>query len=114
MHVRRSQRPYNVAYYARNRAAQITRVRVRQSGTLEFLRALRRVESADRGERFEPHQMDFDHRTPSEKRFNLTASRAMLVSKEQLLAEIAKCDVVCANCHAGRTARLVRARGERQ
>lgn len=29
--------------------------------------------------------------------------RRVVVSREALLAEIAKCDVVCANCHAERT-----------
>ncbi len=45
--------------------------------------------------------MDFDHRNRSEKRFNV--SRAGLVSERVLLAEIAKCDLVCANCHRERT-----------
>ena len=43
--------------------------------------------------------LDFHHKDPSTKSFNI--SRAILdgVSKKQLLQEIAKCDVLCANCH---------------
>lgn len=114
MVTRGSQRPFNVSYYARNRAQEIERVRVRQAATLEFLRELRRVPCADCGCTFEPHQMDFDHRDPPKKSFNVTTGRAMLMSRERLLEEVAKCDVVCANCHAVRTARLAQARGERQ
>jgi len=48
--------------------------------------------------------MDFDHREEEVKLFNianLTSQRWMSVA--DLQAEIAKCDVVCANCHRERT-----------
>jgi hypothetical protein len=47
--------------------------------------------------------MDFDHRDPSNKLFNLMTGRAQLMSTAKLRAEAAKCDVVCANCHRLRT-----------
>lgn len=114
MRIRPNQRPFNVSYYARNRAQEIERVRVRQAATLEFLRELRRVPCADCGGTFEPYQMDFDHRDPAQKCFQVTAGRAMLMNRERLLAEIAKCDVICANCHAIRSARLRAVRAEQQ
>jgi formate-dependent nitrite reductase cytochrome c552 subunit len=101
--LRPSQRPANVAYYARNRDAEIARVRLRQAATLAFLRELRRVPCADCGAVLEPHQMDFDHRDPAEKNFQVTDGRAMLMSRVRLIAEVEKCDVVCANCHRVRT-----------
>lgn len=99
----RGQRPYNVEYYRRNRDREIERVLRRQRATLEFLRELRRVPCQDCGGTFEPHQMDFDHRDPAAKAFGITWSRALLAPRERLLDEIAKCDIVCANCHAIRT-----------
>lgn len=99
----RDQRPYNVEYYRRNRDREIERVLRRQRATLEFLRELRRVPCQDCGGTFEPHQMDFDHRDPAVKAFGITWSRALLAPRERLLLEIAKCDIVCANCHAIRT-----------
>ena len=45
--------------------------------------------------------LDFDHRDPTTKSFAI-AKRYGQVSDERLLAEIAKCDVRCANCHRGR------------
>jgi formate-dependent nitrite reductase cytochrome c552 subunit len=99
----RNQRPTNVDYYCRNREQEIFRVRARQHGTTEMLREWRQVPCADCGGRFEPHQMDFDHRDPSSKLFNLAAGRAMLMSTSKLRAEADKCDVVCANCHRLRT-----------
>ena len=100
---RRDQRAANVAYYRRNRSMEVSRVRIRQQGTVEFLRELRQRPCADCGRTFAPHQMDFDHRPGTVKRFPLTAGGAMLRPTSALLEEAAKCDVVCANCHRIRT-----------
>lgn len=99
----RDQRPYNVAYYRKNRDSEILRVIRRQRATLEMLRELRRVPCADCGGTFPPYVMDFDHREPSAKSFNLTVAKALLKNRDVLRAEIAKCDIVCANCHRVRT-----------
>jgi hypothetical protein len=106
----RDQRAYNVSYYAANRRQEIERVRRRQDATVAFLRRLKDVPCTDCGGRFLPHQMDFDHRDPSTKSFYIGSGRASLKSREALLAEIAKCDVVCANCHRLRTRRQHRLR----
>jgi hypothetical protein len=99
----RNQRPTNVDYYRRNREQENFRVRARQAGTTEMLREWRRVPCADCGGRFEPYQMDFDHRDPTMKTFTLMSGRASLKSQDNLVAEAAKCDVVCANCDAVRS-----------
>lgn len=103
----RPQRPYNVAYYARNREAEIARVTIRQQATLAWLRELRQVPCMDCGGVFPPHVMDFDHRDPKAKSFSLLADHTLLKSRAVLEAEIAKCDIVCANCHRIRTATQV-------
>jgi hypothetical protein len=100
---REDQREYNIAYYAEHREEEIERVRTRMAATLEFLRDLRRRPCADCGQSFPPWVMDFDHRDPRTKSFALAAGHALLKSRNVLAAEVAKCDVVCANCHAIRT-----------
>jgi hypothetical protein len=100
---RRDQRSANAAYYKRNRSFEIARVRIRQHGTIELLRELRARPCADCGGSFAPHQMDFDHRPGTVKRFVLTSGASMLRPTAVLLEEAAKCDVVCANCHRIRT-----------
>ncbi len=101
--MRRSQQRANQAFYAAHREAEIQRVRARQAATVKLLRDLRATPCADcRGE-FDPWQMDFDHRDASTKAFRLTAGRAMLKPSNVLIAEAAKCDIVCANCHRVRT-----------
>lgn len=54
---------------------------------------------ADCGGTFPPCVMDFDHLDPTTK----VAPVALLRGTQQLLIEIAKCEVVCANCHRVRT-----------
>ena len=100
----RDQRPYNVSYYARNREAEIARVTERQQATLAWLRELRKVPCVDCGGTFPPYVMDFDHRDPKAKSFSLTVGNAYLKNHSMLEAELAKCDVICGNCHRVRTA----------
>ena len=50
--------------------------------------------------------MHFDHRDPTEKVFCISeAVTELKCNMVDLDAEIAKCDVVCANCHAIRTSK---------
>lgn len=50
---------------------------------------------------YNPWQMDFDHRPGTQKRWNVSAMRSL--GKKLILSEVAKCDLVCANCHRQRT-----------
>jgi hypothetical protein len=54
--------------------------------------------------------MDFDHLDPTQKAFNICSGAASLKNRKELLAEVAKCEVVCANCHSVRSLRLRHAR----
>jgi len=51
----------------------------------------------------DPVVLEFDHRDPNEKRIGI--SSMLTSSKEAILAEIAKCDIRCANCHRRSTAK---------
>jgi hypothetical protein len=68
----------------------------------ERVRKLKDVPCADCGGRFPPECMDFDH-TENNKSFNIAPNRN--VSWDRVLTEIAKCDIICANCHRIRTTR---------
>lgn len=60
------------------------------------------VPCMDCGQRFPTYVMDFDHRDPEQKLYNI-GSLNLSSSESALRAEIAKCDVVCSNCHRVRT-----------
>lgn len=64
---------------------------------------LKRKPCVDCGGEFPPVAMDFDHRDGEQKIGNIS----LLVnqgSEHALMKEIAKCDLVCSNCHRVRTA----------
>ena len=44
--------------------------------------------------------LQFHHRNPNEKLDDVSTLVKRCVGKETILKEIAKCDVLCANCHA--------------
>ena len=46
-----------------------------------------------------PLALDFHHREGTEKEFAVSTAAATGFSRERISAEIAKCDVLCANCH---------------
>ena len=45
-----------------------------------------------------PEVLEFHHRNPSEKEFNIS-SKGHCRSWERVKKEIEKCDLLCANCH---------------
>jgi hypothetical protein len=80
----------------------------------QLLQELRAAPCADCRGRFPPCAMDFDHRDGTDKRYTVTrmVGRA---GTQRILAEVAKCDIVCANCHRRRTYVRRQARlGERE
>jgi hypothetical protein len=47
-----------------------------------------------------PATLAFHHKRRSEKKFEIGNALILKVSFKRLLAEIEKCEVICANCHA--------------
>lgn len=98
------------AHYEANRDQYIARARAHNIEQGEKIRGLiREAKNApctDCGVRYPFYVMQFDHRDGEVKRFTIGAigSRCSY-SLETVRCEIAKCDVVCANCHAERTYR---------
>jgi hypothetical protein len=69
-------------------------------GCRERLNALKDAPCMDCGGRFHPAAMDFDHVRDDKNR---DVAKIIDYSPEIVAAEIAKCDLVCANCHRVRT-----------
>jgi 5-methylcytosine-specific restriction endonuclease McrA len=44
--------------------------------------------------------LEFHHRDPTDKSFTIAAAVGRQVPLEKLTEELAKCDLLCANCHA--------------
>jgi hypothetical protein len=67
-----------------------------------WIRSLKDEPCLDCGGKFHYSAMQFDH-VRGEKKFAISLAMSTTYSKERVLEEIAKCDLVCANCHAIRT-----------
>ncbi|MDP9326542.1 MAG: hypothetical protein M3O87_08440 [Candidatus Dormibacteraeota bacterium] len=106
------QRAYLKDHYWRNRQAYIAKAHARNKAERAKLRKLlhelKGVPCADCGVGFPPWVMQFDH-VRGVKVFEV--GRGISATRVRMLQEAAKCEVVCANCHAQRThERQVRAR----
>ena len=53
-----------------------------------------------------PLVLQFDHRDPKEKKYNITDMMTCGYGVKTLESEIEKCDIVCANCHTIRTQKM--------
>jgi hypothetical protein len=99
-------REYGREHYAANKERYITQTRVRNDRyfreRVEFLLNYFKTHPCmDCGET-DPVVLDFDHLR--DKDFDI-ASGIHYRAWDKVLAEIEKCEVVCANCHRRRTAR---------
>jgi hypothetical protein len=99
-------RERNRRYYDRHKARVTPAMRARWRevvrGRKIDLVTSRGGRCVDCGGMFHPAVFHFDHRDPMDKVANISV---LLVSgkTEQAWSEAAKCDMVCANCHAVRT-----------
>lgn len=96
---------YHRNWYLENRERQLQRMsETRPAYKARIAAQVNRLKDrpcADCGLRYPPFVMDFDH-VSGDKRFNVGDIRGG-GAMDRILAEIAKCDVVCANCHRLRT-----------
>lgn len=73
--------------------------------------SLKNMPCADCGQTFPPVAMDWDHLPQYEKEMTVSVMVNRRLTKDRILGEIAKCELICSNCHRVRTAE--RANGSR-
>lgn len=64
----------------------------------EWFNALKRELKCSQCSESHPACLDFHH-VNGDKEFNLATGRKVSMSKSRILAEMAKCIVLCSNCH---------------
>lgn len=89
------------AYYQANKQSYRDRAADLRERTRKIILEAKDVPCEDCGVVYPSYVMDFDHRDPAQKR--MSVPQAANYGVKALLVEIAKCDVVCANCHRERT-----------
>ena len=99
---------YQAQHYAKYRAAYLARANVRRLAIKQALQAKMLEYLSDKacgtcGEK-DPCVLDFDHLNPSTKTFGIARGISDGLKWEQILLEIEKCQILCANCHRRHTA----------
>lgn len=101
------QREVSAAWYSNNKERQIATVVANNERYRKQLVAVCRKAKdcacADCGIHYPHWILEFDHLPGTKKLFTIGAKIRHNISVETLLNEIAKCEVVCANCHRDRT-----------
>jgi len=100
--------PYADPENARN--YQRAYMRSRREAFRKIVEDAKRVPCADCGVKYPTYVMQFDH-VRGEKLFHLASATTGSYSQRSIEEEIAKCEVVCANCHAERTEKRRQASG---
>ena len=91
------------AHYAANKEQYAQRNANQRKRNQDFvLDYLNTHPCVDCGEK-DPRCLQFDHRDRTLKEFNVSKMIRDGYGIDRMLAEIVKCDVRCANCHAKRT-----------
>lgn len=97
-------RAYDRRYYAeRGRSARLARVRAWRAAQRAWMDSLKEGRAcADCGETFPTCAMHWDH-LPGHAKFADISVMVTRFSRAMILDELAKCELVCANCHVLRT-----------
>ena len=93
-------RDYQRSWHQRNRARRIAKVYERKERIWEFYNQLKATLECARCGENHPATLQFHHRDPQKKDFNLSEAVNDGYSIERIKKEVAKCTVLCANCHA--------------
>jgi hypothetical protein len=93
---------YNAAWrkwYRKNSARKIAWQERRRRELRRWWLDLKATKQCERCGEAAPECLHFHHRDPAEKEFDLACAASNGLSKERVLREVAKCQVLCANCH---------------
>ena len=93
-------RNYQRTWHQRNRARRIANVYERKKRLWEFYNQLKATLECARCGENHPATLQFHHRDPQKKDFNLSEAVSDGYCIERIKRELAKCTVLCANCHA--------------
>ena len=97
-------RQYDAEYWSRTRTKRLRQRKELRAELLEWSRRLKEGKPcADCGGVFHHSAMHWDHLPGVPKRREVSNLVRRGFTKSTILGEIAKCELVCANCHAVRT-----------
>lgn len=96
---RASQRKYSKDWYARNTDQHVQLVRDRKKKLRQWMLDKKNELFCIQCKENHPACLEFHHRDSDQKDFNISTAVANGLSIDNIEKEIAKCDVLCSNCH---------------
>jgi hypothetical protein len=95
---------YKALWHQRNKERRTAAIKLRRSQKRQYVHSLKEgVECLDCGVEYPPYVYDFDHLPEFKKEFDLSSTGMRDKTMEQIIAEVAKCELICSNCHRHRT-----------
>lgn len=88
-------------HYTKNKSKILLQVKQTKENYFEWYKSLKNKPCKDCGIKYPYYVMEFDH--SHSKKFQLGSAAKGHYSKQEVLNEISKCELVCANCHRVRT-----------
>lgn len=89
---------YQKRYYEAHKEEWATRQRERRRTLAQWIRSIKVQRGCSKCSENHPSCLDFHHRDEA-KEIDISEMITNKYSEENILEEIAKCDVLCANCH---------------
>ncbi len=83
-----------------NREKIRQRNKIRKDAQILWYQELKKTLKCQKCSENHPACLVFHHRDPSTKKYEVSVLVQRISKRETILTEIAKCDVLCANCHA--------------
>lgn len=93
------QRKYHRKYYKKNKQYCIDKAKRYRAKKWEWFRELKEGLKCEKCGEKTPICLDFHHKDPDIKFMNVSKMVNDCWSEEEILIEIDKCNVLCANCH---------------
>lgn len=94
------QRNYQRAWHQRNKARRLAKIYARRAAIYEYIHSVKEKHyCADCGQQH-PATLQFHHINAESKAFNIGDAIRDGIGFDRIKAEIDKCIVLCANCHA--------------
>ena len=86
-------------WYRTNAQRKLSWQKRRRGEIRVWWRELKATKTCERCGETDPDCLQFHHRDHASKEMTLASGVGSALSRDRILAEVAKCEVLCANCH---------------
>ena len=99
-HCKECHKVWRRSHYEGNKEKEYQRSREWKRSRARWLKEFKSDKKCERCGFDNPAALHFHHRDSEQKEFNIGHISTLGIGEEKALEEIAKCEIICANCHA--------------